>query len=357
MTNPFAADYAEARAKFRDAAAAADARVAEHPHPLRGPKGEALATDTAWIGPEDAAGVVVAVSGTHGVEGYAGSAAQVEWLRRGEAGALPKHVAVLLVHAVNPHGFAWDRRVDEDNVDLNRNWVDFTGLLPANPAYAEIAEALCPATWSEASRAASARALDAWRDRHGMAAFQHAVSAGQHDFPHGLFYGGRGASWSRRTLTGLCARHLARAERVAFVDVHTGLGPAGYGSRIVAGRPGDTGYRRAAAWWGSGLVSAQTGDSPSAPVQGDWITAAPTLAPHAEVGAMVLEFGTVAIPAILGALRASAWLHAHGDPLSAEGETVRAAMRAAFRLDDDLWRGMVLGQALLAMRQAAAGVA
>jgi Protein of unknown function (DUF2817) len=75
-----------------------------------GPTGEELATDTAWVGPASAKKVLVTTSATHGVEGYFGSATQVEWLRRATGDTLPQDVAALHIHAINPYGFAWMRR-------------------------------------------------------------------------------------------------------------------------------------------------------------------------------------------------------------------------------------------------------
>ena len=48
------------------------------------------------------------------------------------------NLSIVLLHASNPYGFAWGRRVNEDNVDLNRNFVDFDAPLPENPGYNEI---------------------------------------------------------------------------------------------------------------------------------------------------------------------------------------------------------------------------
>ena len=106
----FSHDYPEARAKFLEAAAAAGGVLDAVAHPMRGPDGGELATDIAWFGPHDAERVLVMLSGTHGVEGFCGSGAQVHWLRRGEAKRLPSGVAVMMLHAVNPYGFAWSRR-------------------------------------------------------------------------------------------------------------------------------------------------------------------------------------------------------------------------------------------------------
>src|SRR5205085_1839656 len=105
----FAPDYQGARARFLEAARAAGAALEAILHPERGPDGGALHTDVAWIGPRDAEAALVLISATHGVEGFCGSGAQVDWLRREEWRALPAGTAVLIIHAINPYGFAWLR--------------------------------------------------------------------------------------------------------------------------------------------------------------------------------------------------------------------------------------------------------
>src|SRR5512137_2013681 len=72
----FAQSYAEARAKFLAAAAAAGLDVQSHPHPLLGRDGEALAMDVARFGPADAPALLLISSACHGVEGYCGSGVQ-----------------------------------------------------------------------------------------------------------------------------------------------------------------------------------------------------------------------------------------------------------------------------------------
>jgi hypothetical protein len=103
----FSSDYATARGKFRDAAREAGGQLDSVGHPQPGPDGGDLSTDIAWFGPRSAPAVLVMISATHGVEGFCGSGAQIDWLRRGEASRLPKDVAVLMIHVVNPYGFAW----------------------------------------------------------------------------------------------------------------------------------------------------------------------------------------------------------------------------------------------------------
>ncbi len=353
----FSADYAEARRKFRDAAQGAGARVESRVNDAsRGPAGEALATDVAWLGPEDAARVLVTISGTHGAEGFAGAGIQTGSYLSGVARELPQDTALLAIHAINAYGFAWMRRVTEGNVDLNRNFVDHFRPLPENAGYVELADAICPREWNASARAAAQARLDAYASRHGAAAFQQAVSGGQYTHPDGVFYGGSAPSWSRRTLLAIAAAHLGRARHVAIIDYHTGLGPWGHGERIVVHRPGSAALARARDWYGADITSTALGTSTSSDVVGDGLTGLEHALDHAEVTGMALECGVRPMPETLDALRADNWLHMHGRPDSAEGREIKAAMRAVFYGDADDWKDSVFAQGLEAQRRALRGL-
>lgn len=148
VSDYFGANYFEARAKFRRAAEDAGAvlRVFEHPS-QRSPDGERLTIDVAQVGGREATGCLLLISGTHGVEGFAGSGCQVGFLRDSLHAALDRNTCAVIVHALNPYGFAWTRRVNEDNIDLNRNFRDFAQPMPVNADYALLHSALIPATW------------------------------------------------------------------------------------------------------------------------------------------------------------------------------------------------------------------
>ena len=161
----FAATYGEARDKFLSAARVAGAELRRYDNPTKGPQGEALSTDVARLGSDDASKIVVTISSTHGVEGYCGSGFQVDWLARIGGSGLPKGTAALFVHAINPYGFAWTQRVTEEGNDLNRNYVDHSKPYPANEGYLEIADALVPADFSEAGIKAADAKLAAYRKR------------------------------------------------------------------------------------------------------------------------------------------------------------------------------------------------
>src|SRR6478752_7466212 len=187
----FSESYAEARTKFCRAAAEAGGAIRSWFNPnASGPDGGKLYLDTARFGPSDASNMLVLISSTHGVEGHCGSGAQIAWLATGGASTLPKDTGALIVHAINPYGFAWTRRVNEDNVDLNRNFVDHDKAYPTNDGYLAIADAVLPREWSDASKAETQRVFDSYAQKHGAFALQGAISSGQYTHSDGIFFGG-----------------------------------------------------------------------------------------------------------------------------------------------------------------------
>jgi hypothetical protein len=352
----FSASYAEAAAKFRDMATKAGASTVRIDSPVAGPDGEALATDIAWIGPRNAEKVLVTISGTHGVEGFCGSAAQIDWLRREEWRRLPKNAAALLVHAINPYGFAWSRRVTEENIDLNRNWIDFDQPVPANPGYDRLHAVICPDEWTDEQVKRSAAALAAYQPGEGEETLQEVLTKGQYSHPQGLFFGGRAPARARLRQTKIYEEYLSLARAIAIIDYHTGLGPWGYGEIIVGERTDSDAFRRARAWYGDAIKSVLDGTSVSTAAYGDGLSAAPRLLPHAQVTAIAIEFGVLPAMPTLRALQADAWLYSHGTAHAPQAMAIGQQVRAAFLDESDLWKGMVLGQSLAISRQAAIGL-
>ena len=336
-----AATYGEARDAILAAGDRAGMDVTAFAHPSPGRLGEQLAIDVLTTGPDDADSVLVVVSGTHGVEGYAGSALQRWWLDE-RAATRPDDVRVVLVHALNPVGFSWVRRVNEDNVDLNRNFVDWTSP-PRNAAYGEIADLLVPLEWDTATQEATTTALLEAAGRVGLDRFQEIVSGGQYDHPTGIFHGGSGPVWSHLWLASHLSEIVGSARRLGIIDLHTGLGPWGHGELISHEAGGDPGYDRGTSWWGE-VRSMRDGESVSASLEGDWLAAVEQWVPGVEITAAALEFGTVDTITVLQSLRADAWLHAHSDPNGPDADAIRSQVRAAFADDDPAWLATLIGR-------------
>lgn len=349
----FAATYAEARDKFRVAATAAGAALARYDNPAPGPDGLALSTDVARLGPADAERVVLALSSTHGGEGFCGSGIQVGWLAE-RSRQLPDGIAMVLVHAINPYGFAWIRRVNEDNVDINRNFIDHAAGHPANPLYAEIRHALIPDGPYESVAAADAE-IAAFAAAKGEKAVLTACS-GQYEDATGIFYGGTAPIWSNRTLHRIVAEHLPRATLVAHVDLHTGLGPYGVGEAISYHRPDEPEHAKAVAWYAENVTTPHAPGAVAPVNKGKTGFGVIDALTDAEVVCVTLEFGTYPQDEVMGAIRAEHWLWRHGDAASTEGKAIRARFRRAFYPDEDRWKDMVWARGDQVLRGAAEGL-
>ena len=359
VAEAFSPSYAEARAKFLHGCVAAGLKVDSRAHPDKGAAGEDLAMDVAHDGAEGIERLLIVSSACHGVEGHCGSGVQVfalhdaEWRDKARAAG----VGVLYSHALNPHGFSCGRRVTQENVDLNRNFCDFDAKLPENPEYAKLHPLLLPRQWPPT--ADNEAALGAWIEKHGALAMQAAVTRGQYEYAKGLFYGGKAPTWSNRVFREVLHKHASGAKRIAWIDLHTGLGPNGIGERIFSCRDDADVYARANAWWGSAkspVTSIYDGSSTSAYLTGMAFNAVYDECPDAEFTSIAIEYGTVPITEVMAALRADHWLHKYPDAAPELAEAIRARMVSAFYDDSDAWKGQVISQARQAMFQAVDGL-
>ncbi|MDB5858623.1 MAG: hypothetical protein JWQ76_2312 [Ramlibacter sp.] len=360
-SDAFAPSYAEARGKFLRAAADAGLAVQSRPHPLRGLEGEELAMDVALDGDPDASKLLVLSSACHGVEGFCGSGVQVAALRdaalREEAKA--RGVALLYIHGLNPYGFSHFFRATHENVDLNRNFNDFSRPPPVNAAYREVHPLLVPPEWPP--NAANNQALMQYVAAHGEKAYQSAVSGGQYEYADGLFFGGLAPSWSNLSVREVLRAHGRRAARLAWIDIHTGLGASGVGERIYAGRDDAADVARSRAWWDGGgrtpITSIYDGSSTSAFLTGMMFNAAYEECPQAQYTGIALEYGTVPVLQSLHALRGEQWLRRHPDAPRAVADGIRQGMKQAFYTDTDGWREQIVAQAREALLQGISGLA
>jgi predicted deacylase len=350
----FPADYRSARERWRGDLERTVSCRERRDFPVAGqtPQGTALATDCGWLGAADASRVLVVISGTHGVEGYAGSAVQFDLLNR-LPGQLPENLAILCIHALNPWGYAWHRRCDAEGIDLNRNFIDFSKPLPANPGYRDLRTALFD---DDPER--RARVLERYRLQHGQREYEIAVSGGQYNDPVGPFYGGSHPACGRRTIEALIREYRLAERELAVVDVHTGLGEYGHGEIICDHAPDSGGAAVARRWYGTECTLPALGTSSSVPKLGliDY-------AWHAIMGEnscfITLEFGTLPVDSLFGILledhrfRARYGLRPLDHP---DFPALVAALRAHFCPDEPHWRQAVVQRARQVIDRALEGL-
>ncbi len=351
----FSPDYFTSRHRFREMAATAGGRLEAIPLDAKGPNGEGLGIDIAWFGAANPRCVLLHSSGLHGVEGFAGSAIQLQLVD--DLPMLPKDGALIVVHVLNPYGMAWLRRFNENNVDLNRNFlsseVDPTSsqLQVAFSSYARVNSFLNPKS-PPASDFYLFKAVVLIL-KHGMPALKQAVVGGQYWFPEGLFFGGKLLPDAVVTLEPGPAKYqtfltqrLASAEQIVAIDVHTGLGKYGEDTLLVKEENYDT-LRR---MFGERVAPSNPDKSPAYRILGALETMIPQAIPKAAVFAVTQEFGTYSATKVLHALREeNRWHHYGGGALDHPAKQI---LKEAFYPQDETWRESVLKRGRELLKQA-----
>jgi hypothetical protein len=360
VEHAFSKSYAEAREKFLAAASGIGKKVDSRLHPKTGVDGEELAMDIVFDGQADAANLLIISSACHGVEGFCGSGVQTYALHDAEwrNNAKEQGVAVLYIHALNPYGFSHLRRTTHENVDLNRNFQDFSQPLPDNPAYREIESLLLPEEWPPNHN--NIAATDQYISNNSVAAFQAAVTRGQYEFEDGLFFGGKAQTWSNQTLRQVLSDYAGRAEQIAWIDLHTGLGESGVGERISTCREDKLALARARRWWDGGgttpVTSIYDGSSSSALLTGLMSNSIYEECPEALYTGIAMEYGTLPPLQMMEALRAEHWLNINPQASKELSARIKKQMLDAFYVDTPVWREQVITQARQSLFQAAQGL-
>ena len=301
--------------------------------------------------------MVVVSSGLHGVEGFFGSAIQLAWLGRlgADPSALPPRTAMLLLHAINPWGFAWQRRCDEDNIDLNRNYLKagetYRG---APPGYAELNDLLNPR--SPPSRLDAFRLRAAFKIlRYGLPALKRAIAVGQYDHPAGLFYGGSGPATSTRIIQENFAGQIAtlrRSSTSTCTAASDGLPRASYCYLQRSPRTTSGGTSPRSARTLSNRSPAATA-YPARGIIGHWLRDHLAARCYRFLGA---EFGTHPVLRVLSALRAENRAWHYGRPGGAAYERARAELLECFCPASRVWRTRVVDTGLRIIEQAVRAV-
>ena len=201
-----------------------------HPHAVD--EGDGLYIDTYYLpSAAEQTNLIVLTTGVHGIEGYIGSVMLDVFFGEIYPGLNPDNTGVLVVANVNPYGMKYMRRYNENNVDLNRNFIlDWESFdLATNQDYPKVDTFLGPtgkignALWHEVGFYLS---LGKTAIAEGADTVSNALLGGQYEYPQGVYYGGTGDEASTMYLKDVFARCLDSAyENVVHIDIHSGYGP------------------------------------------------------------------------------------------------------------------------------------
>lgn len=343
--NDFSENYAESRAKFKDAVRSVGT-LHSVKHPEAGPDGGPLYLDFGVIGPDDASAALVLISGTHGPELFAGSGPQTALINSGIIKDY-SDLKVILIHAHNPYGCAWLRRTDHKNIDLNRNYYDFSIPFTPHPGYDVLRPIIVPQLWDAE---AVQRGMADYQNAHGKIGLLAAMVTGQSHDPDGMFYRGEGPSWSRLQMEGMLPKLTSKQKIISVIDFHTGLGPYGvpyivHGYEV--GSPEFIAFKKAY----EGEVKSTLDpadideDLPGSP-EGPIVLGMKALLPGKETYAVVIEYGTVPPEQVFPALMQDNWTHLHETPGTPAWNAVKQNVRETFYPLEDDWKDMIWEKAV-----------
>ena len=353
----FSPDYVTARTRFCDAARQCGSILQSYPIDQTGPHGEPLSIDVAISSEGDSTRCLMLSSGMHGVEGYFGSAVQLGmltgWAKNPDT--RPRHPWVM-IHAINPYGMAWHRRFNEDNVDLNRNFLIEGEAFEGEPEGYDRFDALLN----------PARKLSSWEPlklkfalaaiRYGRRRIQHVVSSGQYAHPKGLFFGGCGPVRSHRIFSEHFTGWLGDARDIMHIDFHTGLGRHGTYQMLIDHSLGEAQLHWLNRTFGQHAVCAVGPGSVSSVLRGSF-----GLWGHRQAGKRnyiysAAEFGTCNILEVVAALRTENQCTHWDEPDSVATQQARARVLEAFYPASPAWRRQVAGRGMRIVEQALDGL-
>jgi hypothetical protein len=304
--------------------------------------------------------VYVLCTGIHGIEGYAGSAI-VRQLLRGLLDRLdPDNTALLIVHALNPYGFAHFQRVNANNVDLNRNCEAHAEDLFStdSSAFAALTNVLAPARRLRASLASRLRfklALLAVLRRHGAQTLRQASLSGQYVAPGGIFFGGQRVEPEVAFFQALYERIAQLHGEVLLTDLHTGYGARGQAYPLFG--QADSAELRAFTELG---VTDTRGENKTYTVHGDLVgycyKTAKRLRPAGAFNGLVIEIGTGSLSVLdqihdLYTVVSENQLRQHGSIDTATQQRIRAEFREMFYPGSPEWRSQAVRVGALAVER------
>ncbi|MFN3698390.1 MAG: M14 family metallopeptidase [Pseudobdellovibrio sp.] len=203
--------------------------------------------------------LIVLTSGMHGVEAPAGSFQQrliMQKLLTTHQGDINfENSSLLIIHAINPYGFKYGRRFNENNVDLNRNCMnqksgEFAGSKIINQAYLKFQRLLeSPVKFLGLNKDIT-QFIPAYPLTTAQVAFYGIKSSesktqltqalsGQYQSAKGIYYGGTKVEASCQITQSLMSKRIedTNAIDILHIDFHTGLGKSGISQIMINPKP------------------------------------------------------------------------------------------------------------------------
>ncbi len=305
--------------------------------------------------------IVIFSIGEHGVEGYVGSAMQQVFINEFLPSLNPDDTGLLFIHAINPWGMENRERNNNNNIDLNRNFITNDQFdTTFNPTYDQLRSLIVP------QRRIDSMAFETLRFfasvigaivKHGIPAIREGTLMGQYRHPRGVYFGGQTVQEETVLLMGLFEQAMADYQNIVHLDMHTGYGPR-YQMSLVNSPLDERSSAESSAHFNYPLV-VKTNPEEFYTIKGDMIKFEYELRnqkfPDKTLYATAFEFGTFgdALPALIRSLRAEVFdnqLKNFGAKNKVVASQIRREFCELFYPDEARWREKALTDARLAIR-------
>lgn len=190
-----------------------------------------LTVDTAYFPPAEKGDTLyVMISGTHGLEAYAGHAIQAMFLREIFPKLDRKHTGFFVVHSLNPWGFKHHRRSTENEVNLNRNCSASDDLYKTkNDESVRLSNKYVPKKPVDSLKSYFLQNMrqEGGKTVIGENSFDEVIKTvgmGQYTDKNGLEFGGFGPEPQIAKLRDKLKELIPQFKDIVLFDLHTGLG-------------------------------------------------------------------------------------------------------------------------------------
>lgn len=175
--------------------------------------------------------LIVITTGVHGIEGYVGATMLEVFIDNFLPNLDQSNTGVLMITNVNPYGVKYQRRYNENNVDLNRNFIfDWTAFnLNTNTDYPKVQSFLQPTTPIKNMALHEIGFLGGVLKQvatNGVSTLSNALLGGQYSTSEGVYYGGTGDEKSTAYIKEVFKETLDSGyKNIIHLDLHSGYGP------------------------------------------------------------------------------------------------------------------------------------
>jgi len=298
--------------------------------------------------------IIIMTSGVHGIEGFTGSAIQRYFMREVLDSNELEGIGVLIIHAVNPYGYKYGRRVSENNIDMNRNFDVGIGLFEEkNEYYAKVDKLLNPQKRATAGFFENGVFFIRTAGhilKYSMKTLRVSILKGQYEFMHGIFYGGNDFESQKQWLEDLILEKVKDYKYIFVIDIHTGYGQRGK-LHILPGNVHDTERNTLLEKMFEGYKLDRPGKKFIAVKGGFRDYVGNLISSEKKYTGTLFEFGTLDSHKLAGAIRSlhntileNQGFH-HGYKNEKKEKRIKVRFREMFFPSSEIWRSKIMEQA------------